>query len=340
MVCWRRLLMVFVWSLAVSSGEAFGFSTHNVVVSREFDAVTTRVDEPVHVTLTLANMESHRLRGFYYAEHIPPGLTVETGSVRIDGDEILDYLFESGAVGSVYPESRVVRWVFETPTHYAQSHPVPPAATVEIAYALRAGAEGEFRLDEFHWVGYFEDAQEGEKAAFGFSDSEDQEVVQVWEDCLCQDLDGDGFGDPACDACPSPEPDCDDSDADVHPGAEERCDGRDNQCNGEIGHCRIDEGCDFEMLRPSDGHFTVEPAALEWAAGDYHLFGVYLVASIFREYYSIPIWGGCTTLELSDYPNLWAYTDPGVWSGWVVLGIDLISYDWEIIGPRWFQKED
>ncbi|MBW2255333.1 MAG: hypothetical protein JRI25_12135, partial [Deltaproteobacteria bacterium] len=57
------------------------------------------------------------------------------------------------------------------------------------------------------------------------------------------DTDGDGFGDPsvtlvapACEAPPGfviNSDDCDDTDGDIHPGAEEVCDGDDNDCDGE-----------------------------------------------------------------------------------------------------------
>ncbi len=56
------------------------------------------------------------------------------------------------------------------------------------------------------------------------------------------DVDGDGFGDPdsSVDACDKPEgyafsnQDCDDTDAQVHPGVQEHCDGEDEDCNGEV----------------------------------------------------------------------------------------------------------
>ena len=50
---------------------------------------------------------------------------------------------------------------------------------------------------------------------------------------MCTDFDADGF----CDKREGYD-DCNDNRADIHPGAEESCDGVDNNCNGEV-----DEGC-------------------------------------------------------------------------------------------------
>jgi hypothetical protein len=66
----------------------------------------------------------------------------------------------------------------------------------------------------------------------------DEGVTTPWY----PDLDGDGFGDDAevSDSCEQPSGhvaeggDCDDEDVASHPGADERCDGADNDCDGEI----------------------------------------------------------------------------------------------------------
>ncbi|MBN2497801.1 MAG: proprotein convertase P-domain-containing protein [Deltaproteobacteria bacterium] len=58
---------------------------------------------------------------------------------------------------------------------------------------------------------------------------------------ICPDADGDGYFDRACGG-----EDCDDSDARVHPGSEEVCNGRDDDCNGlvdDAADCERAGGC-------------------------------------------------------------------------------------------------
>jgi hypothetical protein len=72
------------------------------------------------------------------------------------------------------------------------------------------------------------------------------EIDEYSESVFYRDADGDGWGNDGQTimACSAPAgyveqgDDCDDNDASVYPGAEEICDNKDNNCNGEI-----DEGC-------------------------------------------------------------------------------------------------
>ena len=79
------------------------------------------------------------------------------------------------------------------------------------------------------------------------------------------DADADGFGDPATrtEACSAPEgavdngEDCDDTDADVFPGAEEICDEVDNDCDVEV-----DEGVTTDFYRDADADGFGDPASV------------------------------------------------------------------------------
>ncbi len=88
---------------------------------------------------------------------------------------------------------------------------------------------------------------------------------------FCPDTDGDGSGDPtrALEQCTDPEPgwvslcdDCDDGDATRHPGASERCDGVDQDCDGETDEglalgtpCALGRG-----ICRAEGHLVCSPA--------------------------------------------------------------------------------
>lgn len=169
------ILLYFLLYLCVSS--VFGFSTHTTGISRTFDQDEAFVSEEITVTVSFTNEEVYDLRGFYHTEHIPDGLSVNTVSVKIDGDGISDYVLESGSNGEVYASSVPYRWVLETPTAFVENNPIPPNYTVEIVYSISSIQEGTFDFDEFGWVGYYQDAAEGEREAFGHSEDDDKQTI-------------------------------------------------------------------------------------------------------------------------------------------------------------------
>ena len=85
------------------------------------------------------------------------------------------------------------------------------------------------------------------------------------------DSDGDGYGslDGVVESCASPEGytgndwDCDDTDAEVHPGAEEVCSGPDRDCDGHApGPCRSCLDIRDHGVDTGDGLYTIAPDSL------------------------------------------------------------------------------
>jgi large repetitive protein len=94
----------------------------------------------------------------------------------------------------------------------------------------------------------------------------DEDVLDTWY----ADTDGDGYGDPdnVSLACSTPAEhvgsgtDCDDTDADVYPSAIERCDGVDNDCDGEIDEDATDA---LEWYADLDGDGFGDPDSVSTA---------------------------------------------------------------------------
>ena len=97
----------------------------------------------------------------------------------------------------------------------------------------------------------------------GLDDDCDAEVDEDALDAIVwyRDSDSDGAGDPVSPvrSCTEPEgvsgaaTDCDDADASVHPGADERCNDRDDDCDGTIDEDPVD-GTPWYPDRDGDGH--------------------------------------------------------------------------------------
>ena len=98
----------------------------------------------------------------------------------------------------------------------------------------------------------------------GIDDDCDGEIDEGVQNTYYQDYDGDTYGNPlvSTEACTAPSgyvsdnTDCDDTDANVHPGATEVCNGIDDDCDGEI-----DEGLTtYTYYRDSDGDTYGNPS--------------------------------------------------------------------------------
>ena len=83
------LILSILFLLPFLIDPVFGFSTHSTTnISRTFDKIQVSRNESIMVTVSFENTGAFRLQGFYYVDHIPEGLIVNTVSVMIDGNNI------------------------------------------------------------------------------------------------------------------------------------------------------------------------------------------------------------------------------------------------------------
>ena len=181
MKIFKSYLIFLCFLLCLCESTVFGFSTHNTTISRIFDRVEAVVGESVTVIVSFTNNETNDLRGFYYTEQIPDGLLVTTVSVEIDGSGISNYTADSGSSGEVYAGSFPYRWVLESPTDFSENNTISENSIVEIVYSVTSSQAGDFDFDEFNWVGYYQTAPEGERAAFGHSEDVDKQTIAFTE---------------------------------------------------------------------------------------------------------------------------------------------------------------
>ena len=170
-----KIIVCLLIFLFISFRYGFAFTTNNTTITRTFDKNEAAIGQSIAVTVTFTNSETSDLRGFYYAEQIPQGLAVTTTSVKINGNPISNYFFESGSVGDVYPGNVAYRWILETPSEFSENNPISTDSIVEIIYSVTSARAGTFNFDEFNWVGYY---QGSSRAAFGNSEDVDKKTIR------------------------------------------------------------------------------------------------------------------------------------------------------------------
>ena len=177
----KRILLSFIVIviLCFVEGSACAFSTHPsaTAISRSFESNHSEDTESLNVTVQFENTGTIDLRGFYYVEHVPQGLRIDTISITIDGHPVSNYREESGLAWEVYEERIPYHWILEMPGAFQENNPLSPSSIVEIIYSITPEESGTFNFDEFQWIGYYQGAPEGQRAVFGHSEEDDRRIV-------------------------------------------------------------------------------------------------------------------------------------------------------------------
>ena len=192
----------FLFCLAVLQvPSAFGFSTDGSSLSRSFSQTSALTNSVIVVKASFTNAEAVSLRGFYYADQVPSGLSVTALGMTLNGASVTNYLVEVGTNGDVYPGCTPYRWVLEEPTGFSgwsyftndagdieyewslelpagstQANPLSAGGVLQIAYAVSSTEPGQFDLQQFSWAAFNPKAT---NAAFGYSEAADTQTLTV-----------------------------------------------------------------------------------------------------------------------------------------------------------------
>ncbi len=151
---------------------ALGFSSDSAsYLALRLDSKVSLTNSPIRVTATFTNGGSGALRGFFFTEQVPTGLTVATLGVTLNGRAVTNYTLEAGYDGDVLPGYTPWRWRFESPTNFSELNPVPSAVAAQIVFAISSSRAGAFSLPAFSWAA---NNQSTTNAAFGCSDTADE----------------------------------------------------------------------------------------------------------------------------------------------------------------------
>jgi hypothetical protein len=168
----KTVLMVCVSGLALPA--AFAFSSDNSTLARGFNKTVALTNTPVTVTVTFTNSGTNSLRGFYYTDQTPSGFAVTTLGLKVNGQNVTNFAFETGQDGDVYAGYTPCRWLLERPPNFTEANPVPPQADLQIVYSISSPLRGTFTLKDLSRAGY---SPASTNASYGYSENSNQQSV-------------------------------------------------------------------------------------------------------------------------------------------------------------------
>lgn len=158
MIRLSRLLVLSVLIALAAAVQGAVYPTGTAInFSRQFPTGYIPIGIPASVHVTLTNNEGGYLSGLYYSEQYPSWLSVQAGTVRING-QVATFTYEYGDV--LVTGKRSHRWVIDDPAAGGRAD-LGPGDVLTIDYTIRATQVYAMQANGDGWFGKL--AENGEE---------------------------------------------------------------------------------------------------------------------------------------------------------------------------------
>ncbi len=177
----RRIISIGL-SLFLAVFSVMGVDSHfpsstDLDISFDVSSTSSKPGQKIPVSFFLANKESNSLNGFFYSDHVPDSVIIQTDSVLVNGNLISpsNYTYSVSATGEIYKDCKTHTWILQSPQNYGGSNTIASGSTngkVEIHYLYQIMHEGTYQLQGYGWAGKL-GTKEGDSSntVFGYCDS-------------------------------------------------------------------------------------------------------------------------------------------------------------------------
>lgn len=146
----RLLVLSALIALAAAAQAAVYPSGTTISFARQFPTGYIPIGIPASVHVTLTNNEGGFLSGLYYSEQFPSWLSVQAGTVRING-QVATFTYEYGDV--LVTGKRAHRWVIDNPAAPGGRDALGPGDVLTIDYTIRATQVYAMQANGDGWFG-------------------------------------------------------------------------------------------------------------------------------------------------------------------------------------------
>jgi hypothetical protein len=140
---------LFLLAASVASAAVFPAGTA-INFARSWPSSYIPVGIPAAVHVELVNNEGGPVSGLYYSEQFPDWLSVQAGTVKLNG-QVTTFTFEHGDI--VTPGRRAYRWVIDIPGAPGGRAVLGPGSSITIDYTIRATQVAAFQTNADGWFG-------------------------------------------------------------------------------------------------------------------------------------------------------------------------------------------